>query len=757
MEFASKFVFADIDHVSEDIYIDEVEDGIASCAEEQARVWALAAEELASGVAEVKAEDLSNAAFVRELQQMTAQLKAQKSNDGGKRVGGLGTTTRWQPRLQPGKQAEFDRAVLQHINESVNKAAQAKKLAQKMRKLEMIKAERLYQQQQQQMQQIQIQLPKDSVPCGIASAPVIPSSLHQVVPSNLEHILLNANLLQPGEDIETLVVCPGSSTFKLAIGGDDSPRSVFPAIVGRPRHCGVMVGLGQKDSYVGDEAQSKRGIMTLKYPLENGRVTNWDDFEKILHHSFYNELRVPPEEHPVLITESPLGSPSSREKLLQIMFESFNVPALSLATDPVLTLISTGRTTGVAVQIGLNTTWILPVYEGYAIYSGIVEMPLGGKKIREYMQLVMAQTGFSFTTRAEMDVLDDILCKMSYIVPNFYEATRNLKGMEVQTYEMPDGQTLELTTELFRAPEILFQPALVDLEIGGLQDFVLQSILRCDRDLWPQLLANVVVGGGVSCTHGLKERLELELQQIVPQQQDSLRVRVIGTERYAAVVGGSILTQVPNGLEWITKEEYDLAGPSLVHRIFQYGAALSSGASRIASQPLKKQQQQQQKELTLDDISSDEEEGGGVAAEFAKSVSLESNGDSSQSSGSASASAPAAVEKGLEVICTQAQADSNSVLLHIGQTIQDNQNKPLATGEPVKCEHCEGMLNAFSNIQPHPSGVGRLWVCEFCSYFNDISWIDEDELADIVSSPSPSSSPASSSSGTSTWQHRRLA
>jgi actin beta/gamma 1 len=111
---------------------------------------------------------------------------------------------------------------------------------------------------------------------------------------------------------------------KAGMAGDDSPRAVFPSIIGTPNHKSIMVGMGEKQIYVGEEAQAKRGVLKLAYPIAHGIIENYDDMEKIWHHCFYNELRLNPAEHRVLLTEAPMNPKQNRERMVQTMFETYN-------------------------------------------------------------------------------------------------------------------------------------------------------------------------------------------------------------------------------------------------------------------------------------------------------------------------------------------------------------------------------------------------------------------------------------------------
>eukprot|EP00923_Selenidium_pygospionis_P051063 GHVN01088628.1.p1 GENE.GHVN01088628.1~~GHVN01088628.1.p1 ORF type:complete len:379 (+),score=26.12 GHVN01088628.1:3-1139(+) len=370
-----------------------------------------------------------------------------------------------------------------------------------------------------------------------------------------------------GGEIKSVVIDNGSGMCKAGFAGEDAPRAVFPSIVGTMKGDQVMVGMSEKDTYIGDEAQAKRGVLRLEYPIEHGIVNDWTKMEQIWHHTYYNELRIAPEEQPLLLTEAPMNPKSNREKMTQIVFETFSVPAFYISIQAVLSLYASGRTTGIVLDSGDGVTHVVPIYDGISITHAIQRLDLAGRDITEHLRNLLTERGNSFTTSAEKEIVRDIKEKLCYVAQDFSQEMKEAEsGSAEKTYELPDGEIIHLGNERFRAPEALFDPFKIGKESLGIHETLNDSIKKCDIDVRRELYGNIVLSGGTTLYPGFAERTKKEMEKLAAK---STNVKIIAPKerKYSVWIGGSILASLSTFQKmWITKDEYDECGPEIVHR-----------------------------------------------------------------------------------------------------------------------------------------------------------------------------------------------
>ncbi|XP_056657123.1 actin-like isoform X4 [Monodelphis domestica] len=337
-------------------------------------------------------------------------------------------------------------------------------------------------------------------------------------------------LIELGESLP-VIFDGGSRYFKVGYGGEYSPRFVFPSAIGHYR---------------------------------------W----QIWHHSFYNVLHVDPEKHPLLVTEHLFTPKANKEKLIEVMFESFRVPALYVAIQDILSLFSSGRTSGLIVNSGDQMTYGVPIEGGDILPDSIMTMEVAGHDLSMALMKSLVNKGYSLCTMVELNLVRAIKEKLCYVALDFFDEMFS-EDATAETFTLPDGRIISVKEERYRVPEAFFQPSLLsmstrdrqaDFTCPGLHKSIHELIMNCDPVLRKIFKMNTILCGGSMAFPGMERRMVKELQA---QEHQLTNIKVIVPSEcwFSSWCGGSILTGL-NSFQhmWIYDYEYQDIGATIIHR-----------------------------------------------------------------------------------------------------------------------------------------------------------------------------------------------
>lgn len=419
-----------------------------------------------------------------------------------------------------------------------------------------------------------------------------------------------------GDEVGAVVFDIGSYSIRAGYAGEDSPKAEIPT------HMSVVddpdVAMETDHSEKSIKGPSKKYHIdtgAIKVPrkgaeistfIKDGMIDNWDMYEELMDHIYNKSIKSESNLHPVMMSEPAWNVKGKREKLAEIMFEKYNVPAFFLCKNAVLTAFANGRSTGLVLDSGATHTSAVPVYDGYVIQQAIVKSPLAGdfismeiKKLMEELEVNVVPpyqiktkepVGFmeeakwkkkdlpevtkSYHNYMVKDVYQDFAASVVQVMDTPYEQS-SAETMPNIHYEFPNGYNQDFGFEKYKVCEGLFDPSVIkDLPSGNsmlsVGHVVTTSVGMCDIDIRPSLYSSVIVTGGNTLLQGFTDRLNRDLSTKTPP---SMRLKIIsGTtgsaeRRFSSWIGGSILASLGSFQQmWISKQEFEEGGKSCVER-----------------------------------------------------------------------------------------------------------------------------------------------------------------------------------------------
>lgn len=323
------------------------------------------------------------------------------------------------------------------------------------------------------------------------------------------------------------------------------PNKMFPTLVGRP--CG-----NKSELLVGDQALEYKEAIKLNHPIRHGIVENWDEMEKIWEYALGGKAK-----SPVLITETANAPFSYKQKSAELFFEKFKAPSFYVAMQETLSLYASGRVTGVVLTCGDGVTTAVPIYEGYAPRHAIQRSDVAGRDVTEYLQMLLRKGGYNFHTSNDFEIVKNIKETLCYLALDLEK--EEMEPGSPPKYELPDQNVINVGAERFRAPEVLFNPALLGREDEGVHRCLESAVMASDLDLHRILCANIVLAGGSTKLTSFGEVLFSRIKDIF--QDLKIQISSPKSRHISAFTGGAVLTSMPSFEEnWITKKQYKEEG-----------------------------------------------------------------------------------------------------------------------------------------------------------------------------------------------------